>query len=171
MCYNKSREKGWDIQMKYSVKFSDAIHILVYIEMLQGTDLSSEVIAKSVNANPVSVRRIMSSLKKAGLITSQSGKADPKLSREPAAISFYDIYQAIDEEQQIFRVDEKTAPACIVGGNIQGVLAEKYDQLQRSVELEMQQINLGDIIHSVSQSANQSELNDEETKQILQRFL
>lgn len=171
MCYNKSREKRWDFQMKHSVKFSDAIHILVYIEMLQGTDLSSEVIAKSVNANPVSVRRIMSSLKKAGLITSQSGKADPKLSREPAAISFYDIYQAIDEEQQIFRVDEKTAPACIVGGNIQGVLAEKYDQLQRSVELEMQQINLGDIIHSVSQSANQSELNDEETKQILQRFL
>ncbi|MFV8313437.1 Rrf2 family transcriptional regulator [Aerococcus urinaeequi] len=157
--------------MKHSVKFSDAIHILVYIEMLQGTDLSSEVIAKSVNANPVSVRRIMSSLKKAGLITSQSGKANPQLSREPAAISFYDIYQAIDEEQQIFRVDEKTAPACIVGGNIQGVLAEKYDQLQRSVELEMQQINLGDIIHSVSQSANQSELNDEETKQILQRFL
>src|SRR5699024_11790450 len=109
--------------------------------------------AKSVNANPVSVRRIMSSLKKAGLITSQSGKANPQLSREPAAISFYDIYQAIDEEQQIFRVDEKTAPACIVGGNIQGVLAEIYDQLQRSVELEMQQINLGDIIHSVSQSA------------------
>ena len=157
--------------MKHSVKFSDAIHILVYIEMLQGTDLSSEVIAKSVNANPVSVRRIMSSLKKAGLIISKSGKANPQLSREPAAISFYDIYQAIDEEQQIFRVDEKTAPACIVGGNIQGVLADKYDQLQRSVELEMQQINLADIIHSVSQSANQSELNDEETKQILQRFL
>ena len=171
MCYNKSREKRWDIQMKHSVKFSDAIHILVYIEMLQGTDLSSEVIAKSVNANPVSVRRIMSSLKKAGLIISQSGKANPQLSREPAAISFYDIYQAIDEEQQIFRVDEKTAPTCVVGGNIQGVLAEKYDQLQRSVELEMQQINLADIIHSVSQSANQSELNDEETKQILQRFL
>lgn len=171
MCYNKSREKGWDIQMKYSVKFSDAIHILVYIEMLQGTDLSSEVIAKSVNANPVSVRRIMSSLKKADLITSQSGKANPKLGRDPENISFYDIYQAIDEEQQIFRVDEKTAPACIVGGNIQGVLAEKYNQLQRSVELEMQQINLADIIHSVSQSANQTESNDEETKQILQRFL
>ena len=65
--------------MKHSVKFSDAIHILVYIEMLQGTDLSSEVIAKSVNANPVSVRRIMSSLKKAGLIISQSGKANPAL--------------------------------------------------------------------------------------------
>lgn len=157
--------------MKYSVKFSNAIHILVYIEMLQGTDLSSEVIAKSVNANPVSVRRIMSSLKKAGLITSQSGKANPKLSREPENISFYDIYQAIDEAQQLFRVDEKTAPACIVGGNIQGVLAEKYDRLQRSVELEMQQINLADIIHTVSQSANQSESNDKETKQILQRFL
>lgn len=171
MCYNKSREKRWDIQMKHSVKFSDAIHILVYIEMLQGTDLSSEVIAKSVNANPVSVRRIMSSLKKAGLIISQSGKANPKLSREPAAISFYDIYQAIDEDQQIFRVDEKTAPACIVGGNIQGVLAEKYAQLQQSIEAEMRQINLAEIIQSVSKSANQSNIHDEETKQIIQRYL
>ena len=157
--------------MKHSVKFSDAIHILVYIEMLQGTDLSSEVIAKSVNANPVSVRRMMSRLKKAGLITSQSGKANPKLSREASAISFYDIYQAIDEEQQIFRVDEKTAPACIVGGNIQGVLADKYNQLQRSVELEMQQINLADIIHSISKSASQSQMIDEETAQMIQRFL
>ncbi|MEY8370272.1 Rrf2 family transcriptional regulator [Aerococcaceae bacterium 50-4] len=157
--------------MKHSVKFSNAIHILVYIEMLQGTDLSSEVIAKSVNANPVSVRRLMSSLKKAGLIISQSGKANPKLSRNPKDISFYDIYQAIDEDQQLFRVDEKTAPSCIVGGNIQGVLAEKYDQLQASVELEMQQISLADIIQSVSESASESAVNDEETKQILQRYL
>lgn len=160
-----------EVRMKHSVKFSNAIHILVYIEMLQGTDLSSEVIAKSVNANPVSVRRLMSSLKKAGLINSQSGKANPKLSRSPKDISFYDIYQAIDEAQQLFRVDEKTAPTCIVGGNIQGVLAEKYDQLQASIELEMQQINLADIIQSVSKSASQSEVNDAETKQILQRYL
>lgn len=157
--------------MKHSVKFSNAIHILVYIEMLQGTDLASDIIAKSVNANPVSVRRIMSSLKKAGLITSQSGKANPKLSRNPKDISLYDIYHAIDEEQQLFRVDEKTAPSCVVGGNIQGVLGEKYDQLQRSVEAEMQQINLADIIQSVSKSASQSDMNDEETKQILQRYL
>lgn len=160
-----------EVRMKHSVKFSNAIHILVYIEMLQGTDLSSEVIAKSVNANPVSVRRLMSSLKKAGLIISQSGKANPKLSRNPKDISFYDIYQAIDEDQQLFRVDEKTAPSCIVGGNIQGVLAEKYDQLQASVELEMQQISLADIIQSVSESASESAVNDEETKQILQRYL
>lgn len=157
--------------MKHSVKFSDAIHILVYIEMLQGTNLSSEVIAKSVNANPVSVRRIMSSLKKAGLIISQSGKANPTLSRDPENISFYDIYQAIDEAQQLFRVDEKTAPTCVVGGNIQGVLADKYNQLQRSVELEMQQINLADIIHSISKSASQSQMIDEETAQMIQRFL
>ena len=49
--------------MKYSVKFSDAIHIMSYLEIYKGTDLSSDTIARSVEANAVSVRKIMSELK------------------------------------------------------------------------------------------------------------
>ena len=60
--------------MKYSTKYSDAIHILAYIEMLKGTDLSSDRIAQSVETNPAYVRRIMSDLRTAGLIESQREK-------------------------------------------------------------------------------------------------
>ena len=49
--------------MKYSMQFSDAIHILAYIEIYKDTDfLSSDMIAKSVETNPANVRRIMSQL-------------------------------------------------------------------------------------------------------------
>lgn len=55
--------------MKYSLQFSDAIHVLAYIEMFQDTRLlSSEMIASSIETNAANVRKIMSQLKKSGLI-------------------------------------------------------------------------------------------------------
>lgn len=51
--------------MKYSLQFSDAIHILAYIEIFQETNLlSSEMIAKSIETSAANVRKIMSKLKK-----------------------------------------------------------------------------------------------------------
>lgn len=51
--------------MKYSIQFSDAIHILAYIEIFKNTNLlSSEIIAGSVKTNPANIRKIMSNLKK-----------------------------------------------------------------------------------------------------------
>lgn len=52
--------------MKYSHRVSDAIHILVYIDVFPERDLASQVIAQSINANPSLVRRIMSQLRVAG---------------------------------------------------------------------------------------------------------
>ena len=75
----KKITKGDEV-MKYSIQFSDAILILAYIEICKGTDaLSSEMIAKSVETNPANVRKIMSQLKKSGLILTQIGKPNPTL--------------------------------------------------------------------------------------------
>ena len=47
--YVKKEILKGSITMKYSLQFSDAIHILTYIEIYKNTDLlSSEMIAKSV---------------------------------------------------------------------------------------------------------------------------
>lgn len=56
-------------KMKYSIQFSDAIHILAYIEIFKNTNLlSSEIIAGSVKTNPANIRKIMSNLKKQTLL-------------------------------------------------------------------------------------------------------
>lgn len=157
--------------MKYSVKLSNAIHILTYIEMLQGTDLSSDAIAKSVNVNPVSVRKLMSQMKKNQLLESQSGKAAPKLARPPQDITLYDIYSSVEEDVQLFKVDEKTAPSCLVGGNIQKVLAKRYNQLQASVENEMKKITLLDILQDISHLENERHPFDETSQAFIQAFL
>lgn len=140
--------------MKYSIQYSNAIHILAYIEIFKGTDiLSSEMIARSVETNPANIRKIMSNLKRAGLINTVTGKAQPTLAKQPEEISLLDIYRSIEGETNLIEVDHKTNPNCLVGANIQTVLTEKYAQLQESVEAEMKQISLAEIITDLASSA------------------
>lgn len=137
--------------MKYSVQFSDAIHILAYIEMSQGTNLlSSQNIAASVETNPSNVRKIMSRLKKSNLIITANGQAGALLAKSPREISLLDIYKSIENDTNLIQVDPKTNPACFVGGNIQDVLSEQYALLQETIEKEMSQIMLSSIIHQIA---------------------
>ena len=45
--------------MKYSTKLSDAVHIMAFIAIHQEYDLSSAVIADSIQTNPAFVRQII----------------------------------------------------------------------------------------------------------------
>ncbi|OTN77216.1 hypothetical protein A5886_002313 [Enterococcus sp. 8G7_MSG3316] len=140
--------------MKYSTKYSDAIHILAYIHLFKGSDLSSDRIAQSVETNPAYVRRIMSDLRVSGLLASQRGKPNPTLTREPKDISLLDIYASVEKEHQLLHVDKKTNPNCMIGGNIQNVLETTYASLQQKIEAEMAAISLQSIIEGIQQSAN-----------------
>ncbi|WP_165005158.1 MULTISPECIES: Rrf2 family transcriptional regulator [unclassified Enterococcus] len=137
--------------MKYSLQFSDAIHILAYIEIFQDTNLlSSEMIASSIETNPANVRKIMSQLKKSGLILTKTGKAQPTLALAPDKISLLDVYKSIEGNTNLIQVDPKTNPNCVVGANIQEALAESYERLQQKAEEEMAQIKLADLIQKIA---------------------
>ena len=128
--------------MKYSLQFSDAIHVLAYIEMFQDTrSLSSEMIASSIETNAANVRKIMSQLKKSGLIFTKTGKPQ---------ISLLDVYRSIEGNTQLIQVDPKTNPNCVVGANIQEALEESYARLQKKAEEEMAKITLDSLIHKIA---------------------
>ena len=155
--------------MKYSLQFSDAIHILTYIEIYKNTDLlSSEMIAKSVETNPANIRKIMSQLKKAGLIITQVGKPNPTLAKSPEAITLLDVYKSIEGNTNLIQIDPKTDPNCIVGANIQAVLNEKYDALQKKVEEEMKEITLDTLSHQIAKLELQKR---PENKAFLESFI
>lgn len=135
--------------MRYSHRLSDAVHILAYVDIYHDSDLSSTAIAASVESNPALVRRLMSALRRADLLTTQQGTAQPRLTREPATISLLDIYRAVEESGNLLHVDDKTNPQCIVGGNIQETLRGAYSQVQRAAENQMAQISLADLITEI----------------------
>ncbi len=65
---------------------------MAFIAIHQEYDLSSTVIADSIQTNPAFVRQIMMKLKKAGLMSSVNGHAKPSLAKPTEEITLLDIY-------------------------------------------------------------------------------
>ncbi|MDF7627078.1 Rrf2 family transcriptional regulator [Leuconostocaceae bacterium ESL0723] len=133
--------------MKPSLKLSDALHILTYIQVFSnGQPLSSAAIAQSINTNPTRVRRLMADLKRAGLMHASAGVAQPGLCKQPAEITILDVYQAVDGESPLLSPDQNTSQDCPVGRQIAQVLDHQYQKVEAAAQAEMQQITLADIM-------------------------
>ncbi|MBU8787664.1 MULTISPECIES: Rrf2 family transcriptional regulator [Bacillus] len=123
-----------------------AIHILSLIASNPREQVSSEIIAGSVNTNPVVIRRMISLLKKADILTSRPGVAGASLKRAPEDISLLDIYRAVQSQEELFAIHEKPNPDCPVGKRIQSTLDETFYSVQRAMENELASKSLKDIL-------------------------
>ncbi|ASB87034.1 Rrf2 family transcriptional regulator [Bacillus sonorensis] len=123
-----------------------AIHILSLIASNPREQVSSDIIAGSVNTNPVVIRRMISMLKKAGILTSRPGVAGASLKRDPADISLLDIYRAVQSQEELFAIHEKPNPDCPVGKRIQSTLDETFHSVQKAMENELASKSLKDIL-------------------------
>ena len=136
--------------MKVSTRFSDSIHILAFIKICQEQfPLTSNNIASSIETSPVVVRRLMGQLKKAGLLTTVHGVADPQLAKPATDISLYDIFLASEGNRHLFTIDERTNPDCIVGGNIQSTLSTYYQQAEVAAAAKLAATSLQDVIDTI----------------------
>ena len=143
--------------MKYSTKSSDAVHIMAFIAIHQEYDLSSTVIADSIQTNPAFVRQIMMKLKKAGLMSSVNGHAKPSLAKPAEEITLLDIYKAVEGSKPLLHLDTHTNPDCGVGVNIQLALQDYYSEIQKGTETHMSGISLQDIIGLYRKKAGQTD--------------
>lgn len=140
--------------MKYSTRLSDAVHLLLFVQLNPGQPLSSDAIAKSICTNPSYVRQMMAKLKAAGLLNSSRGQAKPSLSRAAGEISLLDVYRAVEGDKPLLHLDTHTNPDCGVGVHIQYALQTYFDRVQRETEAAMRQITLQDILDTYYQNAH-----------------
>jgi Rrf2 family protein len=83
--------------MAANTRLSTSVHTLVLLAAEPEVQQTSDEIAKKLNANPVVIRRLLSLLRTAGLVTSQKGPSGgSKLARPAKAIRIGDIYRAVD---------------------------------------------------------------------------
>lgn len=143
--------------MKFSTKLSDAVHIMAFIAIHQEYDLSSTVIADSIQTNPAFVRQIMMKLKKAGLMSSVNGHAKPSLAKDTEEITLLDIYKAVEGNKPLLHLDTHTNPECGVGVNIQLALQDYYNEIQKATENHMSSISLQDIIELYRKKSGQTD--------------
>src|SRR5690349_1573111 len=106
--------------MAANSQFSMAVHILTMLARSEGENLKSEYLAGSVNTNAVVIRRILSQLGQANLVTSQTGSAGgARLAKHPGDIRLADVYHAVSCGE-VFALHPKGAnKECPVGRNIE----------------------------------------------------
>ncbi|PLT34054.1 Rrf2 family transcriptional regulator [Bacillus sp. V5-8f] len=127
-------------------RLSVAIHTLSLIASFPRGQITSEAIASSVNTNPVVIRRLISQLKKAGILTTQAGVPGASLTKETSEISLLDIYKAIHGKDELFAVHENPNLNCPVGKKIQSTLGDTFYSVQKAMENELAKKSLKDVI-------------------------
>lgn len=134
--------------MQISSRFTIALHIFTCVDTFKDDyKITSEFLAGSINTNPVIIRKILTQLKNAGLITVARGTGGILPTRTLNEISFYDVYQAIEpvENGDLFNFHSSPNPQCPVGKNIHALLDDKLKTIQLAMENEMKKYTLDDL--------------------------
>ena len=134
--------------MQISSRFTIALHIFTCVETFKNDyKITSDFLAGSINTNPVIIRKILTQLKNAGLITVARGTGGISPTRPLKEISFYDVYQAIEpvEDGDLFNFHSSPNPQCPVGKNIHALLDDKLKTIQLAMENEMKKYTLDDL--------------------------
>ncbi len=137
--------------MQISTRFSMAVHTLLVIGYFAPEQrATSTFIAKSVNANPVVIRRVLGQLKDAGLVEVEMGLGGATLARDAEQITLLDVYRAVESsEEHLFSFHEDPNPACPVGRNIHAALDGELDAAQAALENRLAQTTLADLLDRV----------------------
>lgn len=134
--------------MQISSRFTIALHIFTCVETFKNDyKITSDFLAGSINTNPVIIRKILTQLKNAGLITVARGTGGISPTRPLKEISFYDVYQAIEpvENGDLFNFHSSPNPQCPVGKNIHALLDGKLKAIQLAMENKMKKYTLDDL--------------------------
>lgn len=138
--------------MQISSRFTIAVHIFSCIKTFENDrKVTSDLLAASVEVNPVVIRRILLQLKAAGLVHVQRGTGGTTVARPLGEITLLDIYKAVEciEDGELFHFHENPNMECPVGRNIHNVLDGKLERVQNAMEREMESITLADIVQDL----------------------
>ena len=110
--------------------------------------MTSELLSLSTGCNPVTIRNILSALKKDGIIEVKSGTGGATLAVPLSEISLYRICHAVDPAaiEKMISIHGTPSPFCPVGRNIGTVLSQTYDTLKKDVISSMESVTMEKII-------------------------
>ena len=134
-------------------RFAVSVHILAYLVYRQGAAVPSAEIAASVDTNPVVIRRLLSALVKAKLVTAQKGaNGGFALARQPENITLLALYHAVEPDPdhglRRFTPNHK----CPVGAKIESILQGAFAKAQAAMEAELARVSLAEVdrqLHAV----------------------
>lgn len=127
-------------------EFAIAVHALVYLNH-KAVTLSSEELAENVCTNPARIRKVMSKLKKSGIVSTKEGiKGGYLFQLNPSKVTLKDINEAI--EMRIVSSSWHSGDSdmeCLVASGMAEIMDGIYTQLDAICKNELEKITIADI--------------------------
>lgn len=145
------------ISMHISVKCSAALHCLIFInEYGKDKRVTSGLIAASSGVNPVTVRTIMSALKKSGIISVKKGVGGAAICADPEKISLFDIWKAVDPSfsENLIGIHSSPSQLCPVGRKINETLNLSYAPVKDDFKDSLKSVTLKNVFDNYKKAQN-----------------
>ena len=139
--------------------FCVAVHALIYLDK-RNCMLSSEELADNICTNPARVRRVMSKLKKAGLVTTKTGnEGGYRLLRKAGEITLKEIADALEVRfvEPAWHSGGTDLP-CMVASGMAEVMDGLFDDLDQRCRDRMAQLRLPDLETQLEHAAARKEM-------------
>jgi Rrf2 family protein len=131
-------------------RFSLAVHVLSLLATAPEERMTSEFLAMSIGTNPVVIRRLLASLRRAGLVSSKAaGGGGWMLGRSAGEISLAQIRQAISVGESAKMHRNEPHPACAVGKDVRLILRGVYTRADAALDRELSGITVASILSDV----------------------
>ncbi|RME28777.1 MAG: Rrf2 family transcriptional regulator [Deltaproteobacteria bacterium] len=136
--------------MPISARFAMAAHVLGMLALRERAGAgpaTSEVLAASVNTNPVVVRRIIGELRRAGLVRTRRGVGGGAvLARAPDAITLRQVYEAVAEPSPLLPCAPGTPKTrCDLGARAHEVLGEVVADAEEALRVRLARTTVADL--------------------------
>jgi Rrf2 family protein len=140
--------------MAANSQFSMAVHVLMMLARSREENVKSDYIARSVNTNPVVIRRLLGQLSHANLVVSQTGaNGGTRLARCPNEINLEEVYKAVSCGGVFALHGKSPNQDCPVGRNIEAVLCDLQKEIDRSIGDKLSQFTLQSVFEKVEPAA------------------
>ena len=129
-----------------------AVHVLAVLAYKDGDRVTSELLAHSVNTNPVVIRRLLLTLQRARLIETRKGAGfGSRLSRSAARINLGEVFRAVEQEEAFCLPKKKPNQACPVGHCIQTALERVFGSARKALEQDLAKTTLAGVLKMVQE--------------------
>ena len=137
--------------MAANTKIASAVQILCVIAYKGPGGTTAEAIARSLDTNPVVVRRMMKDLQRFGLVEIRPGKdGGVQLRVDPEAITLADIHKAVEGDASVFALRPGGNPKCPVDRHMKSALPPIFRDVDAAVAKRLRETTLGSLARPIA---------------------
>ena len=137
--------------MAANSRTASAVQILCVVDHFDPGGTTAEVVARSLQTNPVVVRRLLKDLERAGLVVLRPGKnGGVSLALPPNVITLDRVYRAVEGDCAVFALRPMINPRCPISIRMKGLLGPVFDDAEAAVGASLRKTTLTDLTRSIS---------------------